>query len=223
MDLINVITAVSVEYKFVECKTEQLIKQCQELRYLVYCEEKNWEPEHNSKIEKDEYDEKSIHYLMVCRKTNVGIATFRLITTNNLPVAEYMPSDNMLHPTRLPVGSVAEVSRFSIVKDYRGGDLPGLLKLLFLLVGYESAKMGLVGAYMVMEKSLAIALRRNKINCRKITEEFKLNGSRAIYFCSTVESLTSIGSVIGFDKESMGQLFEPMFSSEEHNEYRKVS
>jgi N-acyl-L-homoserine lactone synthetase len=219
MELKNVITAVSLDYKFVECKTEKLIKKCQELRHLVYCEEKNWESEHNSKIEQDSYDDNSIHYLMVCRNTNEGIATFRFVMANELPVAEYMSSDNIFHPTRLPVGSVAEISRFSILKDYRGGELPGLLKLLFLLVGYESAKRGLVGAYMVMEKSLAMTLLRNKINCRQITEEFKLNGSRAIYFCSTVESLISIGSIIGFDKESLGRLFEPMFE----NEYRKVS
>jgi hypothetical protein len=66
---------------------------------------------------------------------------------------------------------------------------------------------------MVMERSLAILLIRNKINCRQITKSFLLNGSRAIYFCSVVDSLNSLGLTLNFDKNRIDSTFLPLYEN----------
>lgn len=211
MGLVRLMRHVSENYIILLCDTEQLILKSKELRHFVYCNEKGWEPTNILKIEEDEFDEGSIHYLVVCRLTSTYIGTFRLIVSQSLPLNAYMPEDNIFHPKRAPVNSVCEVSRFSILKQYRSVEL---LHALFLLVGYESSKKGFVGAFMVMEKSLAVRLRRNKINCRQITKSFMLNGARAIYFCSTVECLNAIMITLGFDRKPIDELFQPLFEKE---------
>lgn len=208
MELQKLLRDVSLNYKIIRCDTEHLVRQSKELRHFIYCSEKGWEPENTLRIEEDIFDELSIHYLVLFRESKQFIGTFRLIVSNDLPLNKYMPSDNIFHPKNAPIDSVCEVSRFSIIKSYRG---LALLHALFLLVGYESSKKGFVGAYMVMERGLAIQLRRNKINCRQITKRFLLNGNRAIYFCSSVECLNALGITHGFNKKQIDELFLPLY------------
>jgi len=200
---------ISERYRIVLCDTDELINISKGVRHYVYCSEKGWEPENVDKIEQDKFDPVSEHYLVVCRFSDITVGTFRLIGSSDLPLNAYMPSDNMFHPKAAPKDSVCEVSRFSIIKEYRSVEL---LHALFLLVGYEISKKHLIGAYMVMEKSLAIRLRRNKINCRQITNSFLLNGNRSIYFCSTVECLNAVNVSLGFEKTLIDDLFKPLFS-----------
>lgn len=211
MTVINLIDYISANYIFVICNTSELIHKCKELRHAIYCEEKNWEPESTSRIEEDEYDSKSVHYLIVCRSTQKPVATFRLIISNNLPLAKYMNPDNILHPKKVQLNSVCEISRFSIVREHRNMKL---LNAFFLLVGFEAAKRGLVGAYMVMEKSLATRMIKSNINVQQISDSFMLNGSRSIYFTSAADALKSISAVVGFELEKLEEIFKPVFEVE---------
>ena len=86
-----------------------------------------------------------------------------------------------------------------------------LLSAFFLLVGFEAAKRGLVGAYMVMEKSLAARLVRGNINCQQISDSFMLNGTRSIYFCSAADALKSLSSIVGFELPKLEEIFKPVF------------
>jgi N-acyl-L-homoserine lactone synthetase len=207
----KLLSKVSQKYKVSYCISNEEIRLCKGLRHFVYCTEKNWEPESIQQIEEDDHDVESMHFLIQCRITNTNIGTFRLINSDKLPLDKFMPENNIFHPKNLPVNSVCEVSRFSIIKEYRNLEL---LHALFLLVGYESNKRSFVGAYMVMERSLAVQLRRSKINCRQITQSFLLNGNRAIYFCSVVECLNAIDLRMDFDKSLIDRLFLPLYEND---------
>lgn len=215
MELIKLLNGVTTEYEITRCNTVDLINQSKKLRHKIYCEEKGWEPKNSQCIEQDAYDDKAIHYLISYRKSQIYIGTFRLIITQDLPLTKFMSPTNIFHPKNCPNNSVCEISRFSILKQYRNTEL---IKGLFLLIGYESVSNNLMGAFMVMEKSLAVQLRRSKINCQQVTDSFMLNGSRAIYFCSTAESLKTLMQTTGFEKQSVDLLFGPMF-----NDYQKAS
>lgn len=216
MDKLAMVKSMSESYKFTACSSQELINKSKALRHLIYCEEKMWEPSKTTLMESDEYDDVSIHYIVSCRKTKRDVATFRLIISNNLPITKYISVGNILHPKEMPLNSVCEISRFSILKEYRGSEL---LKMLFLLAGYETAKNGLLGAYMSIENKLAIRLKRCKITCQKITDDFLLNGSRAIYYCSTAEVIGSIRPLVGFEKKALNEFFQPIFQDNKDREF----
>ncbi len=208
MDLRNIILSASSEYFVIKCEDEKSIKRCKSLRHEIYCLEKGWEPTNTQMIEADQYDECSLHFLVLSRQNQTPIATFRLIISDNLPLLAYLPKGSIFNPQKVPKKSVCEISRFSVSQKYRG---ESLLTILMLLVGYESAKANLTGAFMVIEKRLAINIHRKNIHCNKISEEFLLNGKRAIYFCSTVDMLAPVVDSIGYDEQSIDSLFRPIY------------
>jgi N-acyl-L-homoserine lactone synthetase len=210
MDLENVIDLASSEYFVIKCDDKKSIERCKLLRHEIYCLEKDWEPINTKMIETDDYDEYSLHFLVFSRKSQKAIATFRMIISESLPLLAHMPDDSIFNPKKVPNKSVCEISRFSVIQNHRGEIL---LTILMMLVGYESAKANLIGAFMVIEKSLAVNIKRNKIHCKQVSDEFQHNGKRAIYFCSTADMLAPVNSVVGYIEEAIDCLFEPFYKN----------
>lgn len=98
------------------------------LRYQVYCLDRQFEDATTfpQGIERDPYDDHSLHCLLKHRASESPIGTVRLVHPMatptwfaQLPVAEYAPQESMEEILRLPAGSTAEVSRFAITRSAR--------------------------------------------------------------------------------------------------------
>src|SRR3982751_2071237 len=103
-----------------------LMKRALETRFQVYCVENSFESpsENRDGLETDEFDSHSRHSILMYRPTGETLGTVRLI----LPVDGKLDSFSMRgiaahHKGDLPIplGTTAEVSRFSISKRLRQG------------------------------------------------------------------------------------------------------
>ena len=200
---------VSLKYEFKRCTSLEDIRTCLKLRHKVYCEEKGWEAAQPDMMESDYFDSHSFHILVVCRESGESVATFRLIQDKNMPIVKYMPDNHIMHPKNNAHNSVCELSRFSILKSHRGLELT---TVLMLIVGYETSKLGYVGVYMVMERSLARIMRKLDLGYQKLTEDFNLKGKRAVYFSSVADLVKPLSVEIDLIMPQVSALFDPLFS-----------
>lgn len=114
-------------FQVVPAVTDELIKESQMLRHDVYCCELGWEPISNDGLEKDAYDEHSLHCLLKAVRSQRYIGSVRLVlpqcaaTSSSIPLQQVCAELDAGHPDELAIsrGEVAEVSRLSIVADYR--------------------------------------------------------------------------------------------------------
>ena len=95
------------------------------LRYQVYCIERQFEdptPQLNNQ-ESDQFDRHSIHSLLIYRPTQEVIGTARLIlplsSPESLPIQRLLRMNGIDSEQYFPNGTVGEVSRFAISKEYR--------------------------------------------------------------------------------------------------------
>jgi N-acyl amino acid synthase of PEP-CTERM/exosortase system len=111
-------------FEAVAALTEGQIQWAQRLRYQVYCVENPFEntSDHPDGLERDEFDSHAIHSLLIHRASGQVMGTTRLI----LPVPgalerSFAIQQACMHPRlkRLPLHRTAEVSRFSISKQFR--------------------------------------------------------------------------------------------------------
>jgi N-acyl amino acid synthase of PEP-CTERM/exosortase system len=102
------------------------------LRHKVYCQEIGYTPPdcHSSGMELDPYDDNALHCLMVHRRSGIDAGCFRLILPNpdperpnlRLPLQEYAGTSlthTTLHPSRLPLDEICEISRFATARVFR--------------------------------------------------------------------------------------------------------
>lgn len=94
-----------------------------QLRYQVYCLETGWEdpkgyPHH---LERDGFDERSIHLLVRERTSGRWVAGMRLITgmLPTMPMWQHCTVESNEVPADVALGPVAELSRLFVVGDYR--------------------------------------------------------------------------------------------------------
>ena len=115
---------------FVEDQAEspKEIEEAFKVRYQVYCLDRAFEKaDHfSSGMERDHFDDLSLHCLLRHRASARPIGTVRLVVPPktptwfaNLPLAEYAPQESMEAILRLPAGSTAEVSRFAVTRSAR--------------------------------------------------------------------------------------------------------
>ena len=112
--------------------TPQLQLEAQRLRYQVYCLERNFEdPGQNpGGVERDEYDDHSVHALLLHRDSGSFVGTVRLILhkpgarEGSLPFHKLCQDPRLRDPDFLPFETMAEFSRLAISKSFRrrGGD-----------------------------------------------------------------------------------------------------
>ena len=95
------------------------------LRYQIYCVEKGFEDStaHPNELERDEFDSHAVQSLLLDRATGIALGTARLVLPlSNAPersfaIQRILRHESMKAAAAVPIGSTAEVSRFSISKQ----------------------------------------------------------------------------------------------------------
>ena len=110
--------------------TPELIERVQQVRYDVYCREFHYEREENCPggLEKDDYDQCSVHCLVVHEASDTTAGCVRLVKTPPQDPGFLLPLEKfcghslthpILHPARLPRATIAEVSRLAVHTTFR--------------------------------------------------------------------------------------------------------
>lgn len=113
-------------FAVVRATTPELLRKVYRLRYQVYCVENPFEdPEQQiDKSETDEYDERSVHTLLLHRRTGEAVGTSRVILPPKgefrpLPMATLLRSAERCRFDEFPAAQTAEISRFAVSKQFR--------------------------------------------------------------------------------------------------------
>ncbi len=114
-------------FDVVRCDTPELVREAQKLRYQVYCVETGFEDplENPGGLETDEADAHALHSLLVHKPSGAIAGTVRLIlpdpdkTHRGLPAIGLSPVLQAASYGSLPILQTAEISRFSISKQFR--------------------------------------------------------------------------------------------------------
>ena len=114
-------------FKTLPADTPERIVQAQKIRYQVYCIENPLEATRDNpdRIETDEFNAHAVHSLLVARETGAALGTVRLIMPLPFAPERSFAVQKLLDPNSLkvllslPIGSMAEVSRFSISRHFR--------------------------------------------------------------------------------------------------------
>lgn len=102
------------------------------LRYRVYCQEIGYSPpnDDDGALEQDAYDANALHCLLEHRASGIAAGCFRLVLPASddsqarikLPLQEYggrSLTHSLLHPDRLPIKEICEISRFATAREFR--------------------------------------------------------------------------------------------------------
>ena len=113
-------------FDIVHADTPALIDEVYRLRYQVYCLEHPFEnaAEHSDGRERDEDDDRSVHTLLMYRRTGAFVGTARAILPKEverrpLPMQRVLTPQNGGLTTRFPEHSTEEISRFAVSKEFR--------------------------------------------------------------------------------------------------------
>lgn len=114
-------------FEMVPATTDALKDQVYRLRYQVYCLEiHGYDPEFfPNRMEIDEFDERSAHYLIKHRKSNGFAATTRLILPDPQHPSELFPLEQHCQVDKKEIMQpidrrrLAEVSRFCVSKEFK--------------------------------------------------------------------------------------------------------
>ncbi|MBJ6723664.1 PEP-CTERM/exosortase system-associated acyltransferase [Geomesophilobacter sediminis] len=199
------------DFKKVELD-DPLIEEVYRLRYKVYCDEWGFErPEdHPEGVEKDEYDDYSLHYVAIAKRDAQVIGTIRLILASpyGFPIEQHCTID--VDRSHIDPGCLAEVSRLAISKDYRrrasdnllyeGHELPDqesrrlaierrkadneIVLGLYMCVFRECMQRPGIHIYMAMARGLHLLLKRVGFFFDPAGPEIDYHGLRAPYLTS---------------------------------------
>lgn len=122
----NIIDDFNKYFEMIPAVSEELKHEVYKLRYQVYCLETGFEKHENfpDRLEFDENDRHSRHYLIRHRCSGNYIATTRLIlpdTSNHalFPVERYSQIADSELLQSIPRHNLAELSRFCVSKEFR--------------------------------------------------------------------------------------------------------
>src|SRR5205085_7287113 len=116
-------------FEVVRADTPSLLDEAYRLRYQVYCIENRYENpgQQANGRERDVYDDRSVHSLLIHRRCGVAAGTMRVIlpgmVTQDLPLPINTVPDSGLQQLlrQLPPSHTAEISRFAVSKAFRRG------------------------------------------------------------------------------------------------------
>ena len=102
-----------------------LVRIAQAIRYQVYCLERKFEDqaEHGDCLERDVFDDRSVHALIFHRPTQEAIGTARLIPFSDTdllqPIRKLLRENGLRARDHVPLATTAEISRFAISNQFR--------------------------------------------------------------------------------------------------------
>jgi N-acyl amino acid synthase of PEP-CTERM/exosortase system len=184
------------------------------LRYQVYCVEKEFEDAnaHPNELEKDEFDSHAVQGLLLHRATGTALGTARLVLPlsdtpeRSFAVQRLLRRESRKMAASVPIGSTAEVSRFSISKhslrrlfstngdagqaDCRSGPLMrlGLIQMLIRM----SIANNITHWYCIIEPSLKRMLDAMAFSMEPVGPLVEFHGVRQPCFCSLSKVLTAM-------------------------------
>jgi N-acyl amino acid synthase of PEP-CTERM/exosortase system len=184
------------------------------LRYQIYCIEKQFEDlnAHPNELERDEFDSHAVQGLLLHKATGIALGTARLVLplsndpARSFAIHRHVDEETLKHAASVPVGSTAEVSRFSISKqslrrvsntmadgsdmDYRSGPLMrlGLLQMLIRM----SALNGITHWYGIIEPSLMRMMAAMAFYVEPIGPMVSYHGTRQPCFCNLSKVLAEV-------------------------------
>jgi len=117
-------------FQIVPANTPELLLECHKLRFQVFCVENNYlsDNAYERGSEVDEYDERSVHSLILHKDSGVYAATVRLVLPTHKKSIDHYPMESHLSPgcrqeyNRLmnaPRDQLAEISRLLVSKHFR--------------------------------------------------------------------------------------------------------
>ena len=118
----------SKTFEIVQANTTELREECFRLRYNVYCLENPFEPKNDEEMERDEYDDEAVSFLLRHKSSGLFVGTTRVIradptaahSSHGVPPAFNLAAKHGITlPSEYTPESAIEVSRFSISKTFR--------------------------------------------------------------------------------------------------------
>ena len=194
--------------------TPERVRIAQKIRYQVYCIENPHENADNPNgVETDEFDSHAAHSILVYRAARAALGTVRLIlpvpdeAANSFAIQRVMDASSLREFRRLPLHSVAEVSRFSISRQFRriadalgeteqstfvsnSGPLMrlGLIQALIRM----SEQYGITHWCALMEPTLLRMLAAMAIRFRPVGPLVEYRGLRQPCYCDVADVLNAV-------------------------------
>jgi len=113
-------------FDVIPADSPELREEVFHLRYQVYCVETEFEnlADFPDELERDEYDDRSVHSLLRHKRTGINAGTVRLVRPEpgnlvSLPMHDVTDHPFFRDEALFPASSVVEVSRFAISKHFR--------------------------------------------------------------------------------------------------------
>lgn len=108
------------KYSIERVDSDEVMKKIYKLRYDIYCKEVKLlsEQECRDQYEKDEFDPKSIHLVVLNKKREV-VGTVRLIKNSDFGLPTIDEFDLQTKLEKINKDKVLEISRFMVKRDYR--------------------------------------------------------------------------------------------------------
>ncbi|MGQ8364379.1 PEP-CTERM/exosortase system-associated acyltransferase [Glaciecola sp. 1036] len=107
-------------------ESQEDLDKCYRIRHEVYCEEMNYLPLCEDKLEKTSVDEHSQHYIIQHKYSRHFAGTVRLVYTDNdeqqLPIEQFCKdsiTNEKLHPNAFPRNQICEISRLAVPASFR--------------------------------------------------------------------------------------------------------
>ena len=193
------------------------------LRYRVYCEEFHYESAESfcEPLEYDQYDQQSLHCIVIHRRNRIPAGCVRLVLTHNdrtkdpLPFEKYCASslnEELLKSLNLDRQYVCEISRLAVDGIFRQshqklkadyGELfnfsdaeqktfPLISVSCFLAATYLTEMSNRTQVFAMMEPFLPRMLKRAGISFERVGYDMSYHGIRAAYFIRTQSALENM-------------------------------
>jgi N-acyl amino acid synthase of PEP-CTERM/exosortase system len=202
----------NTHFRTLTARTPEQIREAQRVRYQVYCIENALEHANAEGIETDSFDSHSVHSLLVQRAAGKALGTVRLILPlpddleHSFPMQSVLPVATAREFRKLPLYSAAEVSRYSVSRQFRRPEETNdegagfisvsgpLMRLaLFQCMVRMSFEYGITHWCAMMEPTLLRMLAAMAIRFRPIGPLVEFHGLRQPCYCSVADILESVG------------------------------
>ncbi len=128
----NLIDLFDQYFSVIPADTEEKLEQCYRLRYEVYCKEGilpgNKMEDYPDGLERDEYDQHAVHFLLLHKLKNYPIGTVRIILADPKKPEKKFPLErvagdllisDLLPYKKIPRTHLGEISRLIIAPEFR--------------------------------------------------------------------------------------------------------